>query len=493
MKHLLFGALALSGIVTCGSAAAKPKTAVPARADVAAAGTASAATDLTAPGPAGERMNIILFLVDDLGYGDLGFAGNTQVESPNIDRFVGASTRFTAAYAAPESSPTRAGILTGKNPASLHITTWIPQSKDVGGSNKSNIYKGWLMPDEADGVPMSEYLLSQALLAGGYDTWHIGKWHIGAAAGPKQRGFLTEIGYWPWAFPKNYFSPYGLETLKDGPKGEYLTDRLTTEAVNLINNHGKKPFFLNFWHYAVHEPLNAPQDEIDYYAHKGNPATGVNNALYSAMKGSVDRSFGRVLQALKDNDLEQNTIVIFYSDNGGVVKHARNYPMRDGKKSLYEGGIRVPLAIRDPRYNASPRTIDTPVSYIDFYPTILEMAGIDPKTVKQKLDGQSFMPLIEGRTMDGRTFFWHEMGAFGHGPASAMRQGNYKLMKFWCRPQGQQFELYDLSKDISETNDLSAQLPDVVAQMNKAIDAWVKQSGAQLPIRQQQPDKGGRK
>jgi len=473
MKPPHFSTLASSALLLTGAAVAKPKT----------------ATAPANPAPAQERMNIVLFLVDDLGYGDMGYMGNKRVETPHIDDFARASILFTAAYAAPESSPTRSGILTGKNPARLHITTWIPQN--TGNANKKNVFQGWTMPEEADGVARSEYLLSEALRDNGYDTWHIGKWHIGAAFSPTQRGFQCDIGYWPWSYPKSYFSPYGLPTLKDGPPGEYLTDRLTDEAIKLIKNHGSKPFFLNFWHYAVHEPLNAPQDEIDYYAHKGAPAEGKNNALYTAMKGSVDRSFGRVLKAIDDYGLADKTIVIFFSDNGGVVKHADNGPLRDGKKSLYEGGIRVPLVIRDPRHNTPGRVIETPVSYIDFYPTFLEWAGIDAQSVKQKLDGVSFAPLLAEEQPDGasanltdRALFWHEMGAFGHGPATAMRQDGYKLMKFYCRPAGKnQFELYDLRSDISEQHDLSEQMPDKVAQMSAAIVQWVKENGAQLPVK----------
>ena len=466
-----------SGIICLGGiASAKPKPAKNQKESMPAAVQAT-----------GDRMNIILFMVDDLGYADMGYMGNKMVESPNIDNFARNSTVFTAGYAAPESSPSRAGILTGKNPARLHITTWIPQSPKAGKSNKASVYNGYSMPEESDGVALSEYLVSEALRDNGYDTWHIGKWHIGEQGNPMKQGFQCEIGYWPWSYPKSYFSPYSIPTLKDGPKGEYITDRLTAEAVDLIKNkRGDKPFFLNFWHYAVHEPLRAPDDEIDYYSRKGAPESGKNSAIFSAMKQSVDQSFGRVLEALEQEGIADKTIVIFFSDNGGVQKHADNGPLREGKKSLYEGGIRVPLIIRDPRHNVPGRVIDTPVAYVDFYPTMLDWAGIDPVTVKQHMDGSSFAPLLAGEKIADRALFWHEMGAFGHGPATAMQKNGYKLLKFYCpKPHQKAFELYDLSKDISENNDLSAKMPQLVAEMDKEIVQWVKDNKAQLPVKNQ--------
>lgn len=425
-------------------------------------------------------MNVIMFLVDDMGYGDLGYLGNNVVESPNIDNFATTSANFTCGYAAPESSPTRASLLTGKNPARLHITTWIPQPD--GKAYKAAAYKGWKMPNEAEGVPQSEYLLSEALRDNGYATCHIGKWHIGEGdMAPKNQGFDSDIGFWPWSYPKSYFSPYGLPTLSDGPKGEYLTDRLTDEAINFIKGKHDKPFFLNFWHYAVHEPLRAKQEDIDYYLSKGAPEEGTDRALYSAMKHSVDRSFGALLRAVDEAGIADNTIIIFFTDNGGVTKHANNGGLRQGKKFLYEGGIHVPMIVRDPRVKNASK-IDVPVSSIDFYPTILDMVGIEPASVPQKFDGVSFAPLLHGEQIADRALFWHEMGAFGHGPATAMRQGKYKLLKFYTKVENC-FELYDLSTDPSESNNLADKHPDIVKQMDKQIQTWIKDNKAQLPIK----------
>ena len=424
-------------------------------------------------------MNIIFFLVDDMGYGDLGYLGNPVTDSPNIDAFASSSTVFTSGYAAPESSPTRASLMTGKNPARVHITTWVAQPD----SKKALSYKGWKMPQEASQVELSEYLISEALKDNGYDTWHIGKWHIGEEPySPKKQGFDTEIAYWPWSFPKSYVSPYGLPTIEDGPKGEYLTDRLTDEAVKLIMNHGEKPFFLNLWHYAVHGPLKARPDYLEYYRSQGLPEDGKNQATYTAMKRSVDDSFGRILEAVNAAGIEDNTVIVFFTDNGGTIKHGDNGALRMGKKFLYEGGIRVPLIIRAPGME-SGTSVDVPVSSIDFYPTMLHWAGIDRNTVKQHLDGEDIYSLLEDpeKAYD-RALFWHEMGAFGTGPTTAMRKGDWKLLYFYTRPEGEQYELYNLKEDISETTDLSAEHPDIVRSMAAEIEEWLKDNDAQLPV-----------
>lgn len=422
-------------------------------------------------------LNIIFFLVDDMGYGDLGYLGNPVVDSPNIDAFAESATVFTAGYAAPESSPTRASLLTGKNPARLHITTWITQPN----SRKAMTYKGWKMPKEENGVPLSEYLVSEALRDNGYDTWHVGKWHIGEEPlSPKKQGFETEIAYWPWSFPKSYVSPYNLPTIENGPDGEYLTDRLTDEAVNLIMNHGDKPFFLNLWHYGVHGPLRAREDYLEYYRSKGLPEDGKNQATYTAMKRSIDDSFGRILKAVEDAGIADNTVIVFFTDNGGTIRHADNGALRMGKKFLYEGGIRVPLIIRAPGLEKG--TVDIPVSSIDFYPTMLHWAGIDRNMVDQHLDGRDIHDLLADGDAYERPLFWHEVGAFGTGPTTAMRKGDYKLLHFYARPEGSQYELYDLRNDISESHDIAAEHHDIVRSMAAEMEKWLKENNAQMPI-----------
>lgn len=428
-----------------------------------------------------KKMNIVFFLVDDMGYGDLGCTGNKVAETPNVDKFAANSTFFTSAYAAPESSPTRASILTGKYPARLHITTWITPTEQTAKAYKGNTYKGWIMPKESDGVDLSEYTLAEALKDNGYTTCHVGKWHIGSGdMVPKNQGFDFDPGFWPWAAPKSYFSPYGIPTLTDGPKGEYITDRLTDEAVKFIKSHNDKPFFLNFWHYAVHAPLKAKQKDIDYYLSKGAPAEGKDQATYSAMKHSMDESFGRIVQAIKEAGIEKSTIIVFFSDNGGVKKYADNGIYREGKKTLYEGGIRVPLIIDYPGVSTKGQVIDEPVSSIDFYPTLLEMAGIDRNKISQQFDGVSFTSLFNGKKIN-RNLFWHEMGAFGFGPASVIRKGDYKLFKYYgdkCN-----YELYNIKKDPSETTDLANKNTEIVAQLDKILTKWVVDVDAQLPTK----------
>ncbi len=426
-----------------------------------------------------QKMNVILFLVDDMGYGDLGYAGNPFIESPNIDKFAKESTLFTNAYAAPESSPTRSSILTGQNPARLHITTWIPQRDGDKPMRKGD----WVMPEEATCVASEQYLLSEALKDNKYSTCHIGKWHIGHTpeTSPKGQGFDCEIGYWPWSYPKSYFSPYGISTLSDGEPNEYLNDRLTDEAIKYIKDHKAEPFFLNFWHYAVHEPLKVPEKWRKYYSDKGAPDMGKNNATFLGLKHTVDLSFGRVLTTLKEEGLDKNTIVIFFTDNGGVTKHADNGELRDGKKSLYEGGIRVPLAIYDPRISDAPTMVDTPVSSIDLYPTIISLLGIKLDRKSQHIDGVDLKPLLNGKGINDRALFWHEVGVYGHGPATAMREGDYKLLKFHLRGQNQ-YELYNVTKDISETKNIAKQNSELIEKMSKEMDRWLIDNNAQMPI-----------
>jgi arylsulfatase A-like enzyme len=430
----------------------------------------------------GEKKNIIFFLVDDMGSGDLGYLGNKMVETPHIDAFAGESAVFSSAYVAPESSPTRASLLTGKYPARLHITTWIPKP-DPNKSVKSYTFRGLRMPEEKDGIDLGEYTVAEALKAHGYATCHVGKWHVGdGERTPKNQGFDSSPGFWPWAFPKSYFSPYGIPTLTDGPAGEYITDRLTTEAIRFIEASKDRPFFLNLWHYAVHEPLRAKQADIDRYLRKGAPETGKDCAVYSAMKSSVDDSFGRILSAVENAGIADRTVIIFLTDNGGVSKHADNGIYREGKKTLYEGGIRVPMIVRYPGLSKRGQVIGEPVSSVDFYPSLLEMAGIDRADVPQELDGVSFLPVFRDRKVErkGDALFWHQMGAFGFGPGTAILMNDYKMIKYYTTT-GAVFELYHLKNDPSETTNIADRNGALVEALNKRIEAWVAETGAQMP------------
>ena len=425
-----------------------------------------------------ERKNLVFFLVDDMGYGDLKYLGNKIIESPNIDSFAAEASVFTNAYVCPESSPTRAGLITGKHPARLHLTSWIPQKDSKG---KVNNLKGWKIPQEETGVSLDEFTLAEALKQAGYTTCHVGKWHIGEdERGPLNQGFDFDPGYWPWSYPKSYFSPYGIPTLVDGPKGEYITDRLTYEAINFVKENKNKPFFLNFWHYAVHEPLRAKKTDIDHYLTKGAPQTGKDMATYSAMKASVDVSFGRLIDVLTQEGLLHNTVIVFMSDNGGVTKHADNGVLREGKKTLYEGGIRIPMIIRIPDLNGKNQVIDNPVSLVDFYPTMLELLSIDKKKVKQQLDGESYAPLFYNKPMirKDNALYWHHVLASNYGPASAIRVDDYKLIIMHATNKT---ELYNLKDDIGETKNLAKKEPKVVAKLTKKLQKWLKETNAQMP------------
>jgi len=455
---------------------------------------------------AAARPNIIFIMIDDMGAHDTGFAGSRYYQTPNIDKLAAEGMVFTNAYAnAANCAPTRASFLTGQYTPRHGVYT-------VGTSARGSSKDRRLIPITNDTTLDAHHVtIAEALKPAGYTSASIGKWHMGTdpELGPLAQGFDVNVGgFSAGSPPGGYFSPYKNPFLPSGPEGEYLTDRLTDEAIAFIEANKNRPFFLYMTHYAVHTPIQAKQELIDKYRDK--PASnGQDNPTYAAMIDSVDQGIGRMMRKLDELGLADNTVVFFFSDNGGYAGATSNYPLRGFKGTFYEGGIREPMAVRWPGVVRPGTTCSTPVIGIDFFPTILEIAGAD-KPPGKLLDGRSIVPLLKGAQTLGRdAIFWHfpaylqgnVAGArdpkFRTRPVGVVRKGNWKLMQFfeeWVLDGGREaidtnnsVELYDLENDISETTNL--------ANVNKAkrdelldllID-WQKSIGAPIPT---QPNPG---
>jgi len=433
---------------------------------------------------AADKPNVIIILIDDLGRNDLGCYGSRYYRTPNLDKLAADGIRFSDAYAAcPVCSPTRAAILTGKYPARLHLTDWLPGRADRPDQKL-------VRPVIRQQLPLEEVTLAEALKAAGYTTGHIGKWHLGGPGfGPQQQGFDVNVAGDQTGSPRSYFAPFkdaqgrfmpGLEQANDG---EYLTDRLTTEAERFIETNRDRPFFLYFAHYAVHIPLRAKKELVAKYATDGRPGTQ-NNPIYAAMVESMDESVGRVVKKLADLGLDQKTLVIFTSDNGGLAVHegantpaTTNAPLREGKGFLYEGGIRAPLIIAGPGVEKPGRLSEVTVSSIDFFPTILELCGV---TTNSKPDGVSIVPVLNGGGLKRDALSWHYPHYANQGgrPGGVVRAGDMKLIEFY---ENGRRELFDLKRDPGESRNLAADKPDVVRQLAAKLELWRVDVEAQMP------------
>lgn len=422
------------------------------------------------------RPNFVFVLVDDLGWTDAGCCGSTFYETPAIDRLARQGMRFTDAYAACcVCSPTRASILTGKYPARLHVTDWI--------AGHVRPHAKLLAPDWTMYLPHEEVSLATALKSAGYATAAIGKWHLGGEAyRPETHGFDMNFGGDHRGQPPTYFSPYKIPSIADGPSGEYLTDRLTDQAERFMETNRDRPFFLYLAHYAVHTPLMAKKEIIEKYQAKARPDAAQKNTTYAAMIDSVDQSVDRVTRKLDELGIAERTVVIYTSDNGGLISSTSNVPLRAGKGSPWEGGTRVPLIVRWPGHVAAGTTCRTPVISVDHYPTLLELASVagDPKH-NAKVDGQSIVPLLEQKgTLARDAIFWHypHYHPGGATPYGAVRQGDFKLIEFY---EDRRVELYNLKDDLGEKTELSAKMPEKARELQTALADWRAKVGAQMP------------
>ena len=420
-----------------------------------------------------KKPNVIFILVDDLGWNDLGYTGSAFYESPNIDKLSKDSFEFKTAYAASSvCSPTRASIMTGKHPARVNITDWIP------GLDPKN--KPLLGPKDLHQLPLNETTIAEKLKESGYKTFYAGKWHLGSQGYyPEENGFDINIGGFEKGSPMGgYYSPYKNPKLSDGPEGEYLTDRLTNESISFIENHNKnQPFVLFLSFYNVHTPIQPNLKHVNYFKKKldsmddnkarvreeGEAISLLNqvNHNYASMVYAMDENVGRLINSLKENNLYNDALIIFTSDNGGLstlgrVAPTSVFPLRAGKGWLYEGGIRIPQLIKTPGNSKNVKIEDVTVSY-DLFPTILDYAGLNSEI---EIDGKSLMPILKGESkIDREDVFWHFPHYHGSlwKPGSAIRHGDWKLVQHF---ESNTVELYDLKNDIGEMDDLSLNFPE---------------------------------
>jgi len=449
--------------------------------------------------PAAKRTNFVFVLVDDLGWTDLGCFGSSFYDTPNMDKLCASGVKFTNAYAAcPVCSPTRGSILTGKYPVRLGITNWIRPGRPgpVDRTPGRN-------PRYIDRLAHEEVTLPEALKAAGYATFFAGKWHLGPEGfWPEDHGFDVNKGGIERGGPyggKRYFSPYGNPRLKDGPDGEHLPDRLASETVKFIEANKNKPFLAYLSFYSVHTPLMARADLRAKYEKRrrdrgleaswspeGRRKTRQNqcHAVYGGMVEAMDQAVGKVLDALDRLGLTHETVVIFMSDNGGLATSeghpTSNLPLRAGKGWLYEGGVREPMIIRWPGQAKAGSVCDVVVTSTDFYPTMLEMAGL-PAKPDQHRDGLSLAGLLTGRgKLDRKAVYWHypHRSPQGGQPGGAVRAGDYKFIEFY---KNRTAELYNLRDDIGETTNLAAKMPDKAAEMRRMLHAFLKATDAKMP------------
>lgn len=501
--------------------------------------------------PGGARMNVVFFLVDDMGWSDVGYQGSSFYETPAIDSFAKKGVAFSNAYAAcPVCSPTRGSIISGQYPARTRLTDWLPGRADFPFQKLKEVVSAQHLPYDLKTLP-------KMLKENGYATAIFGKWHLGDDSATTQRqGFDLHLPEYEKGWPNGtYFNPYGMDGLEGGPKGEYLTDRLTDEALKWVEQNRFQPFFLYLSHYAVHDPLQGRGDLVVKYQNKlnrinqskhkisppymleGNPGhdhisteqmqTFLNaddyqgyryfphrtvkikqnqdNVEFAAMVETIDESLAKVLNKLKELKLDSNTIVIFFSDNGGMsganfhnpnrnipekntdkAFSTSNLPLRGGKGWLYEGGIRVPLIIYWPGAKNRGFKTDIPVISTDLYATILGMVGIKtPSSSKYGIDGVSLTSILAGdkdlKNLENRPLFWHWPNYSNHGqqsPGGAIRLGDYKLIEYF---EDHTVQLFNLREDPGERHDLAKSLPAKADELRGKLHKWRRSVNAQMP------------
>jgi arylsulfatase A len=428
-----------------------------------------------------QPLNFIFVLIDDMGWTDLGCYGSMAYDTPNIDRLAAQGMRFTNAYAAcPVCSPTRASILTGKYPTRLHLTDWIPGRKQWPTAKL-------LTPKFRQELPLEEITLAEALKPAGYASASIGKWHLGGEGySPTEQGFDRNVGGTARGSPKSYFGPFDLPGLEGGPEGEYLTDRLSTEAEKFIERNKDRPFFLYLPEFAVHLPLQGKKDLVAKYREKLKSSETQNNPVYAAMVESVDQGIGRLLRKLDDLHIADRTVVILTSDNGGLRYEGSqtkpvtsNAPLRAGKGHLYEGGIREPLIVRWPGVVKAGSVCDDPMISVDYFPTVLEMAAL--RKPKHMVDGVSIVPLLTQKgKLERDAIYWHYPHYSNQGgpPAGAVRKGDFKLIEFY---EDGRLELFNLRDDIGERQNLVRRQPKKAAELHALLKRWRDSTEAAMP------------
>jgi arylsulfatase A len=432
-------------------------------------------------GGASRSPNALFILVDDMGWRDLACYGHKIHETPNIDGLAARGMRFTNAYAAcPICAPSRAAIMTGKFPSNTGFVDNFTSELDGKTLQRAKARQF---------LKLEEVTLAEAFKAGGYQTGFLGKWHLSLGMEPRlptDQGFDVNVAGSFWGHPlKGYFSPYQMPNLEDGPKGEYLTDRLTSEAISVMHDFSKRdePWLLYMSYYTVHGPFHSKAEKTRKYAEKARRSkVKLKSPAYAGMVESLDENVGRMLDWLDEKGLRKDTIVIFTSDNGGMVRATENRPLRSYKGDIYEGGIRVPCIIDWPGVSKPGSVSDTPVHGVDFYSTLQAMTGL-PQQPDHHQDSVNLVPLLKGDTnFDRGPMVWHYPVGVPHiahsKPGSVIRKGDWKYLHFY--EDGRQ-ELFNLKDDIGETINLVASMPEKAAKMKAQLDAMLKEHGATIP------------
>ena len=420
------------------------------------------------------RPNFLFILADDLGWSQIGCYGSNYYETPNIDRLAREGMRFTDAYAAcPVCSPTRASIMTGKYPARLHLTDFI-----AGGSFP---YEKYNQPEWQKYLPLEEVTIAEVLKTAGYATASFGKWHLSIDKKP------------PKSLPFNpdkqgfdeYYVTYKPSSKTDPESDAHNVEAITQKSLEFMERHKDEPFFLYVPHNTIHAPVLGKKKLVQKYKNKPGSDLPQNNPVLGAMIEELDKSTGRLLKKLDELKIADKTIVIFFGDNGGLERYAKQTPLRSGKANLYEGGIREPLIVRWPGVVKPGSTCSEPVTSVDFFPTFLEIVGMKDQA-KKPIDGVSLVPVLnQSGTLNRRAIYWHypHYHSSSIGPCGAVRAGDYKLIEWFdesiCDP-GNEFELYNLKEDIGEQNNLAKKMPERVEQLKKMLYNWRSKVSAQI-------------
>ncbi|WP_221932453.1 sulfatase [Carboxylicivirga sp. M1479] len=467
-----------------------------------------------------DKPNVVVIVADDFGWMDTGFQGSDFYETPNLDRLASEGMVFTDGYAScGVCSPSRASLLTGRYTPRSGITDWIKGYQADKTPEELSEY-AMVGPQNVYNLPLEETTLAEAVKTANYKTCFVGKWHLGEDSlyYPQYHGFDKNVAGWLRGGPsgdrkdqRSYYTPYNNPYLTDGPEGEFLTDRLVKESISWMDENKKDPFLMYLSFYTVHTPIHPKPEKVPYYKEKAiklgldtvphfydkvpwmenwpknkwhwKERMVQSNAEYAALIESMDENIGKVLDYLKASGIDDNTIVVFTSDNGGLStaegSPTCNAPLRGGKGWLYEGGIREPFLVKIPGKTKPGTVCSTPVHSVDVYPTILSACGIDVPN-KNAVDGVNLLPLIEGSGLKRDALYWHypHYGGKGDQPAGAIRKGDYKLLELF---ETGEVQLFNLKKDIGETKDLSKELPEIAEELLNELRIWRTEVGAKMP------------
>lgn len=434
-----------------------------------------------------EKPNIILIVADDLGWTDLSYMGSKYYETPNIDKLSQSGITFFNGYASSANcAPSRATMMSGKYHPSHGIYTVSPSARGL------DITRKIIPVKNTENLDLKFFTIAEMLKNEGYINAHVGKWHLGEKGNyPMDQGFDVNIGGWESGGPKGgYFSPYSNPNLENGPEGEYLTDRLTNEAINFIDNNKEERFFLHLAYYSVHTPIQSKREYSNYFKNKSSDENH-NRPDYAGMIRSLDENIGKVLAKIEELNLSEETLIIFTSDNGGIRSISNQNPLRAGKGSYYEGGIRVPMIFSwKGKLETNKKSFER-ISNIDFYPTIKNIIGHKNKNLK--LDGLDLNPIFRGKKLKERALFFHfpvyleaynvqkddgKDPLFRTRPGSVIIKGDWKLHHYF---EDNELELYNLSDDMSESKNLSKINKEITTRLYNDLDVWRTSNNAPIP------------